>query len=76
MKHNLYNTRIICAQRAGFNIYCDTISDDGVFGTTLTNTNPSSKYNGECIDIFENDTYEHYSQFKEQELKFKLATVN
>lgn len=70
---NEYSEFIARAEKAGFQIYCDTRNEDSVCGTILTNTLLSSPYNGECIDLFEDGTYFQYCQFKHQQPIFKLT---
>lgn len=33
-----------------------------------------SNFYGECIDLFNDGTFDHYTQFKGRELKFKFDT--
>ena len=73
MSHSIYNQRLNAAINAGFEVYCDTRNDDNIPGTILTNTNPKSQYNGECIDLFENGTFDQYSQFKGQSPTYKIV---
>lgn len=73
MAHSIYNQRINAANKAGFEIYCNTSNEDNIPGTILTNTNPKSPYNGECIDLFENGTFIQYSQFKGQATTYKIV---
>lgn len=61
----LYNNRINAAIKADFEIYLTHVADDFEC-TILTNTNPKSQYNGECLDLWENGQYEQYTQFKGQ----------
>lgn len=61
-----YQQRIHNAQKAGFEVYV-SIQKDNAEGTILFNTDVSSPYNGECIDIYEDGSYEQYCQFKGQQ---------
>lgn len=67
-----YQQRIAAAEKAGFEFYVLTWNEDGVTGCILTNTNPKSPFNGECIDLFEDGTYEQYCQFKGQQPLYPL----
>lgn len=69
--YNTYNNRINAARKAGFEIYT-TMMEEGEECTIMTNTNPHSAFNGECLDIWEGGRYEQYSQFKEQSCTFKF----
>ena len=66
MPYSIYNQRLNAAINAGFEIYCNTRNEDNIPGTILTNTNPKSQYNGECIDLFEDNTFTQHCQFKGQ----------
>lgn len=72
-----YQTRISQAQKAGFEIYSDTfkyadgVAGERICGSILTNTKKNSPYDGEVLDLFEDDTYEHYSQFNQNHPHYK-----
>lgn len=68
---NNYSRMIADAEKAGFEVYCDT-SNENCRGTILTNTQLKSPYNGECIDIFEDGTFEQYCQLKGQTPTYKV----
>lgn len=69
---NTYNRLITNAVNEGFEEYCSTTNEYGTSGIILTNTRMDSPFNGEVLDIFEDGTHVHYSQFKGQALKFRL----
>lgn len=70
---NNYSAMLTQARNAGFEDYSDTRNDENICGTILTNTNPKSLYNGEVLEIFENGTHAHYSQFKHARLLFSFT---
>lgn len=56
--------------KANFESYTCTSKED-IPGEVFV-ANRQSEYWGEVIDLFEDGTFEHYGQFKGQELKFKF----
>lgn len=57
--------------KANFESYVEGIGDDGEEFEIFV-AHEQSDFFGECIDLYNDGTYTHYSQFKEQELKFKF----
>ena len=75
-----YNILVKQAIKAGFEDYCNTYNEDGLQGTIFTNTKTGSPFNGEVLDIFEDGTFTHYSQFADNHphyspLKFKFIST-
>lgn len=66
-----YTKRINAATKSGFEIYTTHYGNDGEC-TIMTNTDPKSPFNGECIDIWENGHYEQYSQFKGHPVNYRV----
>lgn len=66
-----YSALLNQAIKAGFTVYCNTYNDDGVCGSILTNIKPNSPFNGEVLDIFEDGTFTHSSQFGVNHPHFK-----
>jgi len=60
------------AEKAGFQFYTSTSNEDHGQGVIMINNKKESPFNGECLDLFEDGTIHHYSQFKGVELKFKF----
>ena len=69
---NQYQQRISAAEKAGFKIYLDTTNAYGSPGTILCNTETGNPYDGECVDIFEDGTFEQYTQFPGQKPVYKV----
>lgn len=73
-----YSTLIKQAIKAGFEEhqgtykYADGVSGKIIEGSILLNTKPTSQFNGEVLDIYEDGSFDHYSQFKGTSLNFKF----
>lgn len=70
-QQQVYNNRINAALKAGFDIYVTSVTD-GCECTILTNTDITSPYNGECLDIWEEGQYEQYAQHKGQQCTYPI----
>lgn len=69
---NTYQQRMNALEKAGFTMYCNTSNDAGSPGSILTNTDIKSPYNGECVDLFEDNSFHQYCQFKDQSPIFSI----
>lgn len=69
---NIYNNLLNQLEAAGFKLYVDTRNENGVTGSIMTNTDENSPFSGEVLDVFEDGTFAHYSQFKAADLHFKF----